>query len=199
MLIFRWMLYGNRVTRAEINQYLLHGVTPTFFQPFLNISLSNLNFHHHFNLMSSWVVDRVHEAHIFLLQRGRRNANWSVQLTCDTTIPFLGLTVLPVLSPSSYVGRGYLVQLRIMRKLKPILGSLDLKLLCMIEWSYFSVSLYQGELFLTWNEKIGSLVLCLNKTITFRAAKEGNKDERYSPHSSVYLWYIKTVILAYGC
>jgi hypothetical protein len=67
------MHYGNRVTHAEINQYLLHGVTPTFFQPFLNISLSNLKFHHHFN--TSWVVDRVHEAHIFLLQRGRSSAN----------------------------------------------------------------------------------------------------------------------------
>lgn len=193
------MHYGNRVRHAEINQYLLHGVTPTFFSTFFKHISFQFEIPWPFQyLMSSWVVDRVHEAHIFLLQRGRRNANWSVQLTCDTTIPFLGLTVLPVLSPSSYVGRGYLVQLRIMRKFKPKLGSLDLKLLCMIEWSYFSISLYQGELFLSWNEKIGSLVLCLNKTITFRAAKEGNKDERYSPHSSVYLWYIKTVILADG-
>jgi hypothetical protein len=139
MLIFRWMHYGNRVTHAEINQYLLHGVTPTFFPTFFKHISFQFEIPWPFQyLMSSWVVDRVHEAHIFLLQRGRRNANWSVQLTCDTTIPFLGLTVLPLLSPSSYVGRGYLVQLRIMRKFKPKLGSLDLKLLCMIEWSYFS-------------------------------------------------------------
>ena len=37
------------------------------------------------------------------------------------------------------------------------------------------------------NEKAGSLVISLSKTITFRAAKGGNKDEGYSPHSPVYL------------
>lgn len=57
-------------------------------------------------MSSSGLVERVHEAHLFMLQCGSSNANWSVQLNCDDNFltPISVIDCSSCASPSSCFG-----------------------------------------------------------------------------------------------
>lgn len=79
---------------AEINQYSLHGVTPSFIQLFQILYVFQIEISSPFYYIMSFsrIVGRV----LIILQRGSSNASWLVQLIGgDKFITlFLGLTVL---------------------------------------------------------------------------------------------------------